>query len=85
MTAGELNPFLGQNAPNSENGPASAPANSNTPFGNTNNNFLHANPYPYTASPGQPHVCAAGNEKYIQNRVMIGNPPLQGTGTGGSG
>ena len=40
------------------------------------NNFLHANPYPYTASPGQPHVCAAGNEKYIQNQVEVGNPPL---------
>ena len=85
MTAGEVNPFTGNNAKNSENGPASAPANSATPFGNTNNNFLHANPYPYTASPGQPHVCAAGNEKYIPDKVEIGNPPLLATGTGGSG
>ena len=25
---------------------------------------LHVNPYPYTASPGQPRECAAGNEPY---------------------
>ncbi len=31
--------------------------------------------------PGQPHVCAAGNEKYIPNKVVIGNPPLLQTKT----
>ena len=40
-----------------------------------------ANPYPYTAAPGQPHVCAAGNEKYIPDRVVVGNSPLLQTTT----
>jgi ABC-type transporter Mla subunit MlaD len=35
---------------------------------------LHSNPYPYTASPGQPAECAAGNEPYA-NVSLIGNPP----------
>jgi virulence factor Mce-like protein len=73
MGAGQTNAFLGQNAPNSENGPASAPANGPP---EVLANFLHANPYPYTAAPGQPRVCAAGNEKYIPGKVVIGNPPL---------
>jgi hypothetical protein len=72
MSAGQI--FNAQNAPNSENGPSSAPANGGPPGAEAN--FLHVNPYPYTASPGQPHVCAAGNEKYIPNKVVIGNPPL---------
>ncbi len=63
--------------PNSENSPSSGPAH-----GGTEANFLHSNPYPYTASPGQPHVCAAGNEKYIPGRVVVGNPPLLATRTG---
>jgi ABC-type transporter Mla subunit MlaD len=36
---------------------------------------LHANPYPYTASPGQPKECAAGNEPYSGAHAVIGNPP----------
>ncbi len=36
---------------------------------------LHYNPYPYTASPGQPHLCAAGNEPFSGSRAMLGNPP----------
>ncbi|MGH2858452.1 MAG: MlaD family protein [Solirubrobacteraceae bacterium] len=36
---------------------------------------LHANPYPNTASPGQPAECAAGNEPYDSSRAVIGNPP----------
>ncbi len=36
---------------------------------------LHVNPYPYTASPGQPRACAAGNEPYSRLRATIGNPP----------
>jgi hypothetical protein len=83
VSGGQIDSFVGVNAPNSENGPSSAPANSSPTV--DSNNVLHANPYPYTASPGQPHVCAAGNEKYIQNQVVVGNPPLLGTGTGGNG
>jgi hypothetical protein len=45
---------------------------------NTNINVqhgpLHVNPYPYTASPGQPRVCAAGNEPYSGKAASIGNP-----------
>ena len=75
MSAGQINSFPpGQNAPNSENSPSSAPASG--PKNLTIPNFLHANPYPYTAAPGQPHECASGNERYLENKVVIGNPPL---------
>ncbi len=36
---------------------------------------LHSNPYPYTDSPGQPAACGAGNETFLANRAVIGNPP----------
>jgi virulence factor Mce-like protein len=55
---------------NSEGSPASAPAN-----GPERANHLHYNPYPYTASPGQPRSCAAGNEQYTPGQTVIGNPP----------
>jgi hypothetical protein len=45
-------------------------------------NYLHTNPYPNTASPGQPHECEAGNEKFIVGKQVIGNVPGdQGTNT----
>jgi virulence factor Mce-like protein len=44
--------------PNNEIGPASAPAN-----GPLEDNHLHTNPYPNTASPGQTRECEAGNER----------------------
>ena len=65
--------------PNSEAGPSSAPANG--PATNRlkeplrDDSFLHSNPYPYTASPGQPNECEAGNEKYIPGQQEIGNAP----------
>jgi virulence factor Mce-like protein len=69
----------GGNGPNSENSPSSGPAH-----GGSSANFLHANPYPNTASPGQPRECEAGNEKYIPGRTVIGNVPgNQGTKTEG--
>jgi virulence factor Mce-like protein len=65
--------------PNSETGPSSAPAN-----GPTAENHLHANPYPNTASPGQPVECEAGNEPYTVGKTTIGNVPgNQGTKTDG--
>ena len=83
MSAGQTDPFLGINAPNSENGPSSAPADAATIDGA---NFLHANPYPNTASPGQPRECEAGNETYKPGQVVIGNVPgNQGTRTEGQG
>ncbi len=36
-------------------------------------NWLHSNPYPWTASPGQPRACAAGNEMYRAQSQVIGN------------
>ena len=61
--------------PNAESGPSSAPANGPEP-----DNYLHSNPYPNTASPGQPQECEAGNESYLTGRQVIGNQPgNQGT------
>jgi ABC-type transporter Mla subunit MlaD len=56
--------------PNNEGGPASAPAN-----GPTQENHFHSNPYPNTASPGQPRECEAGREPYAIGRTTIGNTP----------
>ena len=53
-----------------EGGPASAPAD-----GPTVDNHLHSNPYPNTASPGQPKECEAGNEPYARGQTVIGNTP----------
>ena len=47
-------------------------------------NHLHYNPYPNTASPGQPNECEAGNELYTRGQTVIGNAPgNQGTITAG--
>jgi ABC-type transporter Mla subunit MlaD len=63
---------------NSEGGPASAPANG------PGLNHLHSNPYPNTASPGQPKECEAGNEHYENGVTRIGNTPRNdGIKTGG--
>jgi len=56
--------------PNNEGSPSSGPAN-----GPTEPNHLHTNPYPNTASPGQPKECEAGNEPYLRGRTVIGNVP----------
>ena len=62
--------------PTARTAPRRAPANSATRGGNEGNNFLHANPYPNTASPGQhPRECEAGNETYVPGQVVIGNAP----------
>ncbi len=61
---------------NAEGGPAAAPANGGAqppPYPENIGNFLHSNPYPWTASPGQPRVCAAGNEGYTIGQQVIGN------------
>jgi phospholipid/cholesterol/gamma-HCH transport system substrate-binding protein len=56
--------------PNGEGGPASAPSN-----GPTQDNHVHTNPYPNTASPGQPKECEAGNEPYAIGKTMLSNVP----------
>ena len=58
------------NGPNSEGTPSSAPANGPGP-----DNHLHQNPYPNTASPGQPKECEAANEPYAVGQTVIGNVP----------
>ena len=63
-----------QPAPNNEGGPSSAPANGFPPGGDAKN-FLHANPYPLTAAPGQPRTCEAANEPFLKGRSVIGNVP----------
>jgi hypothetical protein len=67
--------------PNSEAGPSSAPANGPPSTANlTADSFLHANPYPNTAAPGQVRECEAGNERYAAGGQLIGNQPgNQGT------
>jgi hypothetical protein len=63
--------------PNSESGPSSGPAN-----GPNEENYLHSNAYPNTASPGQPKECESGNEDYLVGKQVIGNQPgNQGTKT----
>jgi virulence factor Mce-like protein len=54
--------------PNNEGSPSSAPAD-----GPTLENHLHTNPYPNTASPGQPDECEAGNETFIKGRTVTSN------------
>jgi virulence factor Mce-like protein len=61
--------------PNNEGSPSSAPAN-----GPTEANHLHTNPYPNTASPGQPKECEAANEPYLAGRTVLGN--VSGTQSG---
>jgi ABC-type transporter Mla subunit MlaD len=61
-------PLGGGSGVNGEGSPSSAPA------AGPGANFLHINPYPYTASPGQPASCMAGNEKYVGGVTSIGNP-----------
>jgi phospholipid/cholesterol/gamma-HCH transport system substrate-binding protein len=57
---------------NNEAMPSNAPANGPLP----EQNFLHFNPYPNTAAPGQsPRECNAGNELYVRGKQVIGNAP----------
>jgi len=69
--------------PNNELGPASAPANGGGPTPTTN--YLHQNPYPNTAAPGQTKECEAGNEdkagKFPIKQVIGNVPGNQGTST----
>jgi virulence factor Mce-like protein len=59
-------------SPNNEGLPSSGVASGG---GANPANFLHSNPYPNTASPGQTRECEAGREPYTQGQVAIGNPP----------
>jgi virulence factor Mce-like protein len=58
---------------NNEVTPSRRPAGGRSQRGTSN--FLHYNPYPNTASPGQPRECEAGREPWLPNRRVIGNVP----------
>jgi virulence factor Mce-like protein len=77
-----FNPPTGGDEANNEGIPSAVPAN-----GPSKSNYLHVNPYPNTAAPGQdPRECEAGNEPYIAGQQVIGNVPGdQGTSTQGQG
>jgi virulence factor Mce-like protein len=74
-------PIVPPQLPGSELGPAATAANG--PAGvdqsSTGDSFLHSNPYPNTAAPGQERECEAGNESragsYVGNRQVVGNVP----------
>jgi hypothetical protein len=70
--------IVAPNGPNNEGGPAGKPA-----AGPARDNFLHTNPYPNTASPGQDtRECEAANEPYAVGKQSLGNVPgNQGTST----
>lgn len=70
-----LLPIPGPIGPNSEGGPASAPADSRPTYSTFPVNHLHSNIYPKTGAPGQDGICMAGNEIYEAGRTVIGNPP----------
>jgi len=59
--------------PNNVGLPSSGPAN-----GPQKENFLHFNPYPNTAAPGQPRECEAGNEVFKLGEQAIGNAESPG-------
>ena len=93
VTGSELTiePLALPQLPNSEAGPASAPADGPpasafkglSPEQQTlvDDSFLHSDPYPYTAAPGQPDECEAGNERYLPGRQRIGSAPVYQAGT----
>src|SRR5213075_3088564 len=57
--------------PNNEGGP---------PLAGARDNYLHTDPYPNTAAPGQTKECEAANETYPIGKQVIGNQPgNQGT------
>ena len=69
-------PIITPQGPNNETGPSSAPASGGGPDpSNSSRNYLHDNPYPNTAGPGQTRECEAGNEKYRPGKTVIGNLP----------
>lgn len=84
-------PILSPSGPNNEGLPASAPANGpsverqqnvlnpSQPGPIIEDNYLHYNPYPNVAGPGQPQVCEAGNEEYAVGKTTIGHTKTTST------
>jgi virulence factor Mce-like protein len=59
--------------PNNEGSPASAPANGGVP--GKQDNYLHTDPYPNSAAPGQPKECESGKESFAVGKRVLGNVP----------
>jgi ABC-type transporter Mla subunit MlaD len=85
-TVARAQAILGPVSPNSETGPASAAAAGPTPGfepGSPGNyDFLHYNPYPNVAGPGQPaKLCEAGNEAFQPGQIVVGHTKVSATRT----
>jgi Fe-S-cluster formation regulator IscX/YfhJ len=70
IVSAPTDPATLETGPDNETGPSSRPA-----AGPPVQNFLHYNPYPNTAAPGQPRECEAGNEPYEVGKTVLTNPP----------
>ncbi len=70
IVSAPTDPATLETGPDNETGPSSRPA-----AGPPQQNFLHYNPYPNTAAPGQPRECEAGNEPYAVGKTVLTNPP----------
>jgi ABC-type transporter Mla subunit MlaD len=72
-----FSPVAGPQLPGSENGPAATPSNGpeGPDFSQIYDSYLHTNPYPNTAAPGQTQECEANSEVYEKGRMEIGNQP----------
>jgi hypothetical protein len=57
-----------------EAAPSSTPYTSTSTAGGDKHGPLHFDPYPNTASPGEPRECSAGKEPYSTAAAAIGNP-----------
>jgi virulence factor Mce-like protein len=57
-----------------EAAPSSTPYTSTSLVGGNKHGPLHFDPYPNTASPGEPKECSAGKEPYSTSTSVIGNP-----------
>lgn len=73
---GSLLRFISFSAPNFGSGANNIGTPSQIPAEGPGDNYLHYNPYPNTAAPGQAErECEAGNEPYPRQVQVIGNPP----------
>src|SRR5262249_12003307 len=75
------NPIVPPQWADSESGPPAARANGRAgdAAAPPRDSSLHANPYPNTAAPGQPHQCSAGNETYTKGHQVFGNGDSRNT------
>ncbi len=67
--------YAAPEGPNAETTPSSAPASGGGTGTLARGNYLHFNPFPRTAAPGQGGICEAGNAKYVPGKTVIGHSP----------